>query len=174
MRFRLIWTGLTATLLVACASTPPSPATQAQAQLEPIGSHGAIGSVLIRQHADGQVSLQALVRGLTPNTEHGFHIHEHGSCQDQGNAAGGHFNPMRSQHGKYSTPQHHVGDLPSLKADANGVATLNLRSTDISLADATKSVMGRAIVVHAKADDYVSQPSGDSGARIACGVISLR
>jgi Cu-Zn family superoxide dismutase len=67
---------------------------------------------------------------------------------------------------------HHVGDMPNLKADANGVATLTWEETDFTVTDGTASIVGRAIVVHLNPDDYKSQPAGNSGPRIACGVIA--
>jgi len=129
----------------------------------------------------GKVSFTALehgvriageVRGLAPGTEHGFHIHEMGSCANNGDAAGGHFNPAGGTHGKFAAPGNHAGDLPSLVADASGSARFSFEDHSLSMTDgAANNVIGRALVVHRDRDDFTSQPAGNSGARIACGVI---
>jgi len=113
------------------------------------------------------------VRGLPPGTEHGFHIHEKGSCADNAMASGGHFNPAGGVHGKFAAPGSHAGELPSLVADSNGVARFSVDVHSISLSEAAASnVIGRALVVHKDPDDYTTQPAGNSGARIACAVIA--
>lgn len=113
------------------------------------------------------------VRGLVPGSEHGFHIHEKGSCADNGMASGGHFNPSGAVHGKFAAPGSHAGELPSLVADASGVARFSVDVHAISLNDAAaNNVVGRAIVVHKDPDDYTTQPAGNSGPRIACAVIA--
>ena len=113
------------------------------------------------------------VRGLVPGSEHGFHIHEKGDCGNNGEAAGGHFNPAGGTHGKYGTPGSHAGELPSLIADSSGVARFQVDAHSISLTDgAANNVIGRALVVHRDRDDLVSQPSGNSGPRLACVVIA--
>ncbi|MGI4778754.1 MAG: superoxide dismutase family protein [Janthinobacterium lividum] len=113
------------------------------------------------------------VRGLVPGSEHGFHIHEKGDCGNDGEAAGGHFNPAGGVHGKYGAPGSHAGELPSLVADSGGVARFQVDDHSISLTEgAANNVIGRALVVHRDRDDLVSQPSGNSGPRIACTVIA--
>jgi Cu-Zn family superoxide dismutase len=87
-------------------------------------------------------------------------------------SAGGHFNPDGQAHGKHSDAAHHVGDLPSLKADANGVAKFNFESGQLALGAGPRNIVGRSVIVHRDPDDYTTQPTGNSGARIACGVIS--
>jgi Cu-Zn family superoxide dismutase len=115
------------------------------------------------------------VRGLAPGSEHGFHIHEKGDCGDNGNAAGGHFNPAGGTHGKFSAPGSHAGELPSLVADTGGTARFSVEVHSISLSDgAVNNVIGRALVVHRDRDDFTSQPAGNSGPRIACGLIARR
>lgn len=118
------------------------------------------------------VRVSGEVKGLPPNTEHGFHIHETGDCSRNGDAAGGHFNPSGGVHGMFGAPGGHAGDLPSLVADASGSARFSVEIHSLSLTDgATNNVVGRAVVVHRDRDDFTTQPAGNSGPRIACGVI---
>jgi len=121
---------------------------------------------------DGHLMVHARISGLKPNGEHGFHVHETGSCASpDGSSAGGHFNPDGKPHGPQSAA-HHAGDLPALKADANGVVDQKFMLMGPTVADGPASLVGRAVIVHTQADDYATQPTGNSGARIACGVIA--
>ena len=172
MRLHFVLAALAATALAACSNTPAPSQPHTDLQLQPIGNSGVTGTVKMVEHSNGHVGISALVYGLKPNAEHGFHIHENGSCQDNGNAAGAHFNPVHSAHGKYTAPQHHAGDLPSLKADANGVATVNVVTHNVSLTQGAKTIAGRSVIVHANPDDYTTQPNGNAGDRIACAVIT--
>ncbi|MGZ8260576.1 MAG: superoxide dismutase family protein, partial [Caldimonas sp.] len=111
------------------------------------------------------------VTGLTAGQEHGFHVHEKGDCSSgDGMSAGGHFNPNGKPHGP-PHGEHHAGDLPSLKADATGTTTVRLRVAGTLLGGSAADLAGKALIVHAAPDDYTTQPTGNSGARIACGVI---
>ena len=123
---------------------------------------------------DGGVVLTGQVSGLTPGSEHGFHVHETGDCSaPDGTSAGGHFNPEGNAHGRVGAAEHHVGDTDNLTADDTGVATVDTRLMGATLADgAPTDVLGRAVIVHADPDDYATQPTGNAGARLACGVIS--
>jgi Cu-Zn family superoxide dismutase len=122
---------------------------------------------------DHGVRVAGEVRGFAPGTEHGFHIHEKGDCGDNGNAAGGHFNPAGGTHGKFAAPGSHAGELPSLVADASGTARFSVDVHTISLTDgAANNVVGRALVVHRDRDDFTSQPAGNSGPRVACALIT--
>jgi Cu-Zn family superoxide dismutase len=87
-------------------------------------------------------------------------------------SAGGHFNPMTTQHGNYAMSPHHSGDMPNLKADANGVARISWEDDELTVKDGPASVVGRAVIVHRDPDDFKSQPAGNSGPRLACGVIA--
>ena len=172
MHHRYLLAALAASALAACGTTVPSQ-TRADAKLGAIGNSGVSGNIGFTQQPGQKVMLHAVVRGLAPNSEHGFHIHERGDCADNGNAAGGHFNPRHTSHGKYDAAMHHLGDLPSLKADASGVAIVDMESSELSLAG-PESIIGRALIVHTSPDDYMTQPTGNSGARIACAVIESR
>lgn len=172
MRMQILWASAAAAALAACSNTPSSPHPQASASLQPLVNSGVTGTVKLQQQTDGRVLISALVYGLKPSAKHGFHIHENPSCQDNGEAAGPHFNPLQNTHGAYSTTHHHAGDLPNLQADSQGIAQLNVLSQGLSLTTGTHNAVGRAFVIHAQADDYNSQPNGNSGTRIACGVIT--
>lgn len=130
------------------------------------------GSVTFTQRAN-TVLVKADVTGLPPNTEHGFHVHEKGDCSTpDAMSAGGHFNPTAKPHGSMSMPDHHAGDINNLKADASGRAQASFELADVTVAPGPNSVVGRAVVVHKDPDDYKTQPTGNSGGRIACGVIA--
>jgi Cu-Zn family superoxide dismutase len=113
------------------------------------------------------------VRGLAPSKEHGFHVHEKGDCSSgDGLSTGGHFNPTGKPHGAHAQDEHHAGDLVSLRADANGVAKFSYTSTTISVGSGPADVIGRGLIVHRDPDDFKTQPTGNSGPRIACAVIA--
>lgn len=127
------------------------------------------GSVRFVQDVAG-VRVLANLTGLTPG-EHGIHVHESGDCSAyDASSAGGHFNPTDAPHADRGAESRHVGDLGNLVAGADGVARLNYVDTKVAL-HGPNSIIGRSVVVHASRDDGSSQPSGNSGARIACGEI---
>jgi Cu-Zn family superoxide dismutase len=100
------------------------------------------------------------------------HIHEHGDCGNAGKAAHDHWNPTNEQHGKWGSNSYHSGDIGNVKLDKNGKGTMTITTDRWSLGGTVeKNIIGKAIIVHSGADDYKSQPSGDSGSRIGCGVI---
>ncbi|MEO8118433.1 MAG: superoxide dismutase family protein [Rhodoferax sp.] len=161
-----------AVLLAACVTTPPAPS--AAAQLAPTQGSTAIGSVKFVAQG-GKVIVSGEVSGLKPNAVHGFHIHDKGDCSSgDGMSAGGHFNPEGKPHGAAEAAIHHAGDLPSLKADARGVATFSFESTSLKIGEGMTDVIGHGLIVHRDPDDFTTQPTGNSGARIACGVITRR
>jgi Cu-Zn family superoxide dismutase len=157
----------------AQAQTPaekPSAPLKAIAVLHPTAGSKVGGTVTFTEVADG-VQVQAEITGLSPGN-HGFHVHEFGDCSSaDASAAGGHFNPTGKPHAGPDALERHVGDMGNVEADASGKAKLDYVDHQISLTNDQQSVIGRSVVVHAKADDLKSQPAGDSGARIACGVI---
>jgi Cu-Zn family superoxide dismutase len=118
------------------------------------------------------VKFSGTVSGLGPGTVHGIHIHEKGDCSaPDASSAGEHFNPLGHAHGAPDANSH-VGDLGNITADAQGNAPLNITKAQASLvAGASTSIVGKSVVVHTKEDDLKSQPSGDSGDRIACGIV---
>lgn len=141
----------------------------ATAQLEPTEGYNATGTVTFTS-VNGAVRVEADVRGLSPG-EHGIHVHEFGDCSaPDASSAGGHFNPTNEDHGAPEDSVRHVGDLGNLQAGQDSTATYTRVDSVITLTGAN-SIIGKAIVVHAGADDFETQPSGDSGDRVACGVI---
>jgi Cu-Zn family superoxide dismutase len=162
-----------AALLSACQIAPQRPAEDARATagLQPTKGNKAIGEVTFEQQGD-KVHVLANVQGLKAGTEHGFHIHEAGDCSaPDASSAKGHFNPGGKAHGNPAASDHHAGDLPALKAGKDGRAKLDTTIGGVTVGSGPNSIVGRAVVIHADPDDYTSQPAGNSGARIACGVI---
>jgi Cu-Zn family superoxide dismutase len=166
---RLIAPLTAAFFVAACATTPAGPS--ASAQLVATQGNSVTGQVQFTQKGD-KVLVTAEVRGLKPNAEHGFHVHEKGDCSSgDGMSAGGHFNPGAKAHGAHDQSEHHAGDLPSLKADASGTARVSFESAALSVGSGNADVLGRGLIVHRDPDDYKTQPTGNSGPRLACGVI---
>jgi Cu-Zn family superoxide dismutase len=163
-------------LLSGCAGMSSKPAPIAVAVLKPTQGNTANGTVSFVQR-DGQVLVDARVDGLTPGF-HGFHIHEKGDCSaPDATSAGGHFNPGSKPHGGPAHAEHHAGDFGNLRADDKGNAAVQrtVATNEITLdKDVAHSIVGRSVIVHADPDDYTTQPTGNSGKRVACGVIALQ
>lgn len=120
----------------------------------------------------GGVRVVVDLQGLAPG-KHGFHVHEFGDCSaDDASSAGGHFNPGHGSHGAPDAKVRHAGDLGNLEADASGHAALDRVDSTLAL-DGPGSILGRAVIAHAAEDDLTTQPSGNAGARQACGVIGV-
>lgn len=133
-----------------------------------------IGEILFKETEKG-VELTAVLNSLAPR-DHGIHLHEVGKCEPPTfESAGAHFNPTNKQHGVDNPLGPHLGDLPNITADETGEVQLNFITADFTLKKGEKTSLldedGTSIVIHEKADDYKTDPSGNSGARIACGVI---
>ena len=159
-----------AVLAAACTSTMTAPAPGARASLAPTAGNQANGLVTFASQGD-KVRVVAKLSGLAPGA-HGFHIHEKGDCSAaDGMSAGGHFNPTNKPHGDPASADHHGGDMPMLVADASGNATLDATLDGVTIGSGAGDIVGRAVVVHKDADDFTTQPTGNSGARVACGVI---
>lgn len=181
LRPSVCWLALAAGLgigitVLAQEKDQPSPVPlRAVAVLQPAASGEASGIVTFTEVADG-VRVDAHLTGLTPG-KHGFHVHEFGDCSSAdgsaagASAAGDHFNPAKNPHGAPDAVARHEGDMGNVEADASGAAKLSYVDHTLSLHDGAKSIIGRSVIVHEKADDLKSQPSGDAGGRIACGII---
>jgi len=131
-----------------------------------------VGGTVMFAKVDGGIKVTAHVTGLTPG-KHGFHIHEKGDCSAMdGTSAGGHFNPDSMAHGGPDAEVRHEGDLGNLTADSTGTANYEYVDSHLAL-EGDHSILGRAIIVHANADDFTTQPTGAAGARVACGVIEV-
>ena len=156
-------------LAAGCASMTPQGPT-AVATLETTKGNATSGSVNFVQKGD-KVRVTAKVSGLSPGA-HGFHIHETGDCSSgDGMSAGGHFNPQGKPHAAPTTADRHAGDMPMLQANASGEATLTVELDVITIGSGAADIVGRAVIVHKDPDDFTTQPTGNSGARVACGVI---
>ena len=144
---------------------------KAVCQLYATQGNSVTGIVTFTQTSTG-VKVVADLKGLTKG-KHGFHIHECGDCTAaDGTSAGGHFNPEMKSHGAPADAAHHAGDLGNIIADDNGNAHLEYLDATISLYGAL-SIIGRSIIVHKSEDDMKTQPTGNAGARVACGVIGV-
>lgn len=160
-----------ALLLGACAARPPT--ATATAQLIPTKGNTVAGTVTFARQQGNVVKVSGEIRGLAPNTEHGFHIHDKGDCSSgDGMSTGGHFNPLGKAHGAHGHSEHHAGDLISLQADATGVARFSYTSDAITVGEGVTDVIGRGLIVHRDADDFKTQPTGNAGPRLACAVIT--
>jgi superoxide dismutase, Cu-Zn family len=146
-------------------------AATARATLAGASGSSVQGDLQLTVASDGVV-IAGEIAGLAPNTEHGFHVHETGDCTaPDAKSAGGHFNPGHVDHGG-PTATHHLGDIPNIRSDASGHAIVSATIAGATLRDGgANDLVGKAVIVHAKPDDYKTQPSGDSGDRIACGVV---
>ena len=159
-----------ATMLAACQSMAPD-GPKATADLQPTKGSTVRGSVSFVQVGD-KVRVSARVTGLRPNGEFGFHIHEAGDCSSgDGMSTKGHFNPYNKAHAHAGTSERHAGDLPSLRSDASGNASVSADLDVITVTPGPASVVGRGLIVHVQPDDFKTQPTGNAGARSACAVI---
>lgn len=157
-------------VMVACASSDKNVPMEAMASLSSPSLKSMQGDVQMEQTKMG-IKVTANVTGLKPNSVHGFHIHETGKCEGPDfKSAGGHYNPHEKNHAGPAASEKHFGDLGNLVANAQGEARTEV-VIKTKNQEAMKKVIGKAVIVHAKADDLFSQPTGDAGDRMACGII---
>lgn len=162
--------GISLFAFVACAH---SKAPMAMAMLHPAGSQTARGMVHFQDAGDAGVEVKVDLFGV-PAGVHGFHVHEKGDCGNNGQNAGGHFNPTGMIHGAPDAASHHAGDFGNVTADDKGEVHTTFTTHSISLKEGqSNNAIGHAVVLHANPDDLTSQPAGNAGARIACGVVTL-
>jgi len=141
------------------------------AVLHPTQGNAAQGVVTFTQESGG-VRVVAKLTGV-PKGVHGFHIHEFGDCSSaDGTAAGGHFNPTAMSHAGPAADKRHIGDLGNVTADEQGNAQLDYVDKHLTFTGAN-SIIGHAVILHANPDDFTTQPTGNAGGRIACGVIGV-
>jgi|SRR6185295_1857125 len=158
-------------LLASCASMSSGPT--AMATLSSTSGSTAAGTVKLVQMKDGSVEVTADLTGV-PEGVHGFHIHDKGDCGDNGNAAGGHYNPGGTPHGAPTVDPHHAGDFGNVTADAQGRVHTQFTTRSVTVAAGASSAVGHAVILHGNPDDLTTQPSGNAGPRIACGVVTLQ
>lgn len=163
------WRALAALALLsladACTLVEPLPPRRASALIGGRTLDRLTGVAVFVEEPDG-VRVSVTVQHAPPG-EHGVFVFEGPSCA----AAGGHFNPARVAHGSRASGEHHAGDLGNLSVDEHGLGTLEVLCDDLWLDDSEWSVVGRLIVLSERADDFATQPWGDSGAKLGCGVI---
>ena len=156
--------------VVSCASMSTGPT--ASATLSPTSGNTAAGTVRLTQLADGSVRVNIDLTGVPPGV-HGFHIHDKGDCGDNGNAAGGHYNPTSTPHGSPNAAAHPAGDFGNVTSDDNGRVRHEFTTRSITVEAGPTTAVGHAIILHANPDDLVTQPTGNAGGRIACGVVQM-
>ncbi|WP_035671223.1 superoxide dismutase family protein [Flavobacterium sp. 83] len=136
-------------------------------------SNSTVSGTATFEEKNGKVTFVAKLAGLKPG-EHAIHIHEKSDCTAaDGSSAGGHWNPTFKKHGKWGVGEYHKGDIGNFTADEKGNGTITLTTDEwcIGCGDATKDILGKGLIVHQGTDDYVSQPAGNAGARVACSAI---
>lgn len=172
--------------LAACSSAPPkktplpppvaavSTAAMAESNLSPASASLVSGRLALVPESGG-VHITGVIGGLQPLQQPGFHVHERGDCSAvDATSAGNHFNPTQQPHGRAGAGPHHLGDMDNLRADAQGRANVDIHLRGVTLGGgAANDIAGRALIVHAQSDDHRSQPAGNAGARIACGIIRV-
>jgi len=157
-----------AAAFVRAADTP----MEAVAVVHPTAGQQATGTVHFSQTGK-TVTVTGTVTGLTPSTQHGFHVHQYGDCSaPDASSAGDHFSPTPEPHAAPTAEKRHAGDLGNIASDANGTATINVRVEGVTLAG-ENGFIGRGLIVHANPDDLTTQPSGNAGPRVACGAIGV-
>jgi Cu-Zn family superoxide dismutase len=157
----------------AAAPAPEEAAATALVALGPTKDSKVSGTLTLTQEAGGGVSIVGQVGNLEPGSAHGFHVHEKGDCSaPDGSSAGAHFNPTSQEHGNPGAGMHHLGDMVNIEADPQGNANVMVTIQGATLRDGgPNDLIGKGVIVHAAPDDYTTQPTGNAGARLACGSI---
>jgi Cu-Zn family superoxide dismutase len=169
MKKILIITVISIAIFVACKSGNSSKANALTITLEPKSGSTVTGTATFKEK-NGVVSFEAKLSGLKPGV-HAIHIHEKADCSaGDASSAGGHWNPMHVKHGNWTDTEHHKGDIGNFTADENGNGTITLKTEDwcIGCGDTNKDILGKGLIVHDKPDDFITQPTGNAGARVAC------
>lgn len=173
MKKLLLLIGIVLAVLIGCKTNSAlNPEKILVIAFESKSNSNVIGTATFIEK-NGIVTLVAKITGLTPGV-HAIHIHEKSDCTAaDGSSAGGHWNPTFKKHGKLGEGEAHKGDIGNFTADekGNGTVTFSTNEWGIDSADETKNILGKGLIVHQGADDYVSQPAGNAGARVACSAI---
>lgn len=159
-------------LVAGCASTArPAAGPQARATIEPRSGSNVRGWATFTDRSTGGVAAVVHIENAPPG-EHGLHVHEFGDCSaPDASSAGGHFNPGGAPHAGPSDLRRHAGDLGNITIESNGTGHLEIVSDLLTVRPGPNSVVGKAVVFHEKADDLRTQPTGDAGGRLGCGVV---
>ncbi len=168
---RSVCVTLAACALATALAAAPAPATRAIAAVSPLAGSGVSGTVVFTK-VDGGVKVVATLSGLKEGA-HGFHVHEFGDCSAaDGSSAGGHFNPTGEPHAGPHDASRHAGDMGNVTAAKDGTAHLEYVDAKASF-EGPASILGRGVIVHANPDDLKTQPTGNAGGRLACGVVGV-
>lgn len=145
----------------------------AGATLNSTASSAAIGTAKFYSAADGKIKMDLELNfPEKADSTVAVHFHEHGDCGNMGENTHGHWNPTNEAHGKWDSDAYHSGDIGNIKLDGKGHATLSVTTDRWSISpDVPSNIIGRGIIVHGGTDDYKTQPTGNSGPRVGCGVI---
>ena len=154
------------------ASTPPAGA-QARATIEPRSGSNVRGWATFTDRSTGGVAVVVHIENAPPGT-HGLHVHEKGDCSaPDASSAGGHFNPGGAPHAGPTETHRHAGDLGNITIESNGTGHLETVTDLLTVRPGPNSVVGKAVIFHEKADDLTTQPTGNAGGRLGCGVAQL-
>lgn len=160
-------------LMASCKSTVPEKEENTRnlsLQLESKSGSNVTGTITFVENSKGEVKMNAMMSGLSPGI-HAIHIHEKSDCSSaDATSAGGHWNPTHKSHGKWGSASYHKGDIGNFNVGTDGKGTIKFATDEwcIGCADETKNIIGKSIIVHEGADDFVTQPTGDAGGRVAC------
>ena len=156
-------------ILLGCKSSSSNTSKSLQLTFETKSNSGVTGTATFTQK-NNEVTLVAKLAGLKPG-EHAMHIHEKADCSAaDATSAGGHWNPTFKKHGRWGNTECHKGDIGNFLADAKGNATITFKTDQwcMNCGDETKDIINKGLIVHEKPDDYVTQPTGAAGSRVAC------
>ena len=159
-------------VIIGCKTANSNEEKKISLNFEPKSNSSVAGTATFKEKK-GKVTFEAKLTGLKPGV-HAIHIHEKSDCSAaDGSSAGGHWNPTFKKHGKWEEGEYHKGDIGNFTADENGNGTITLTTEEwcVGCGDPAKDVLGKSIIVHQGADDFVTQPTGNSGARVACSAI---
>lgn len=163
-----------ALMMTACKTKTDNNAADKKVTLQLLAKSGSHASGIASfTEKDGEVIFKATIKGLKPGL-HAIHIHEKGDCSAaDATSAGGHWNPTFEKHGKWGSSNYHKGDIGNFTVDASGTGNISMTTDEwcIGCDDETKNILGKSIIVHEGADDFITQPTGDAGGRAACAAI---
>jgi superoxide dismutase, Cu-Zn family len=172
MKNVMVYLGLLLVAAIGCKPSTNTIGNELKIILEPKSNSNVTGIATFKEK-NGKVTFEAKIFGLTPGT-HAIHIHEKADCSAADAAsAGGHWNPTFKKHGKWNAGECHKGDIGNFEADKNGNGTITLETEEwcIGCGDPAKDILGKGLIVHQNADDFVTQPTGNAGGRMACSAI---